>query len=198
MANTDAIALLKSDHRTVKQLFKDFRSSGERAHATRRRIVDRIITELSIHAGIEETVFYPRIRSAIPKAEDDVLESLEEHHIVKTTLSELEKMDPKDERFEAKVTVLIENVEHHVQEEETELFPKVRRALGRSELISLAEELEAAKSIVPTRPHPHAPDEPPGNIAAAAVSTPMDAVLKGVKTAARRGTGIISGAGGDR
>src|SRR5438874_8530155 len=114
MQSTDAIALLKADHRTVKQLFKEFNAAGERAYASRRRIVDKIITELSIHAGIEETVFYPQVRKRVPDSDDEILESLEEHHIVKTTLAELAKMEPKDERYQAKVTVLIESVEHHI------------------------------------------------------------------------------------
>ncbi len=111
----DAITLLKDDHRTVKALFRKFEQAGDRAYATKRKLVDRITEELSIHAAIEEQVFYPSVRHAIEATEDDVLESLEEHHIVKWTLSELEKMDPKDERFDAKVTVLIESVEHHMR-----------------------------------------------------------------------------------
>src|SRR5487761_703640 len=85
MAAQDGIALLREDHRVVKQLFKEFAATGDRAHAARRRLADRIITELSIHAGIEENVLYPRARAAVPRVESEVLEALEEHHIVKTT-----------------------------------------------------------------------------------------------------------------
>jgi len=198
MPGTDAIALLKNDHRTVKQLFREFKAAGERAHASRRRIVEKIITELSVHAGIEETVFYPQVRKRVPKAEDEILESLEEHHIVKTTLSELEKMEPKDERYQAKVTVLIESVEHHIREEETELFPDVRQSFSRAELVELGDELDAARSVVPKRPHPHAPDEPPGNIAALAVSTPADIVVQGVKRAASKGAHAVVRVAADR
>ncbi|HKR99573.1 MAG TPA: hemerythrin domain-containing protein [Candidatus Dormibacteraeota bacterium] len=146
----DAIALLKADHRKVKQLFRDFERAGERAHATQRRLVERITEELVVHAGIEEAVFYPQVRRRIDASEDEVLESLEEHHVVKMMLSELEGMDPKDERFRAKVTVLIENVEHHIGEEERELFPEVRRGFTRAELVQLGGELETARSTVPS------------------------------------------------
>src|SRR5215210_3462457 len=102
----DAIALLRNDHRAVERLFKQFEKTGPKAHKTRRDIADKIVKELSMHAVIEEQVFYPAVREAVPDVEDDVLEGLEEHHIVKWTLSELEGMEPSDERYDAKVTVL--------------------------------------------------------------------------------------------
>src|SRR5579885_2157306 len=110
----DAITLLKADHKTVEQLFKRFEKAGDNARAEKRSIVDRIIEELAVHAAIEEQVVYPVIRATVEGSEDMTLESLEEHHIVKWVLSELEGMSPEDERFDAKVTVLIENVRHHV------------------------------------------------------------------------------------
>lgn len=154
----DAITLLKEDHRTVEQLFKRFEQAGDRAHVQKRQIVDRIIEELSVHAAIEEQVFYPVARTTVPDTEDIALESLEEHHVVKWLLAELVDMDPAQERFDAKVTVLIENVRHHVEEEENEFFPMVRKALGRNELADLGETLADAKASAPTRPHPRMPD----------------------------------------
>ena len=199
MAVQDGIALLREDHRAVKKLFKEFSATGERAHATRRRLADKIITELSIHAGIEENVLYPRARAAVPKLEDDVLEALEEHHIVKATCAELEKMQPSDERFTAKMTVLIENVKHHIDEEESELFPRLRKAFSRDDLVVMGEDMRAAKHVVPTRPHPGAPDQPPGSLAAAAVAAPVDAARKTVGAAVRRGrkavAGVVDGTG---
>jgi hemerythrin-like domain-containing protein len=171
----DAITLLKDDHSTVKDLFKRFEAAGDDAHKTKRQIVDKIIQELSVHAAIEEQVFYPAVRSAVEQAEDEVLESLEEHHIVKWTLSELEGMDPEDERFDAKVTVLIESVRHHIDEEEGEMFPKVRKAVGRKELQELGEQMKDAKQAAPTRPHPRAPDQPPGNLIAGPLAALLDA-----------------------
>ena len=133
-------------------MFKRFEKAGERAHAQKRKIVDRIIEELSVHAAIEEQLFYPVARATVPDTEDLALESLEEHHIVKWVLSELETMAPEDERFDAKVTVLIENVEHHAKEEEEEWFPKVREALGRKRLTDLGEQMEAARPNAPSDP----------------------------------------------
>jgi hemerythrin superfamily protein len=170
----DAITLLREDHRTVEKLFKEFEKAGPRAGKTKAKIVKQIIHELAVHAAIEEQLFYPAVRQAVDSAQDTVLESLEEHHIVKWVLSELEDMTPDDERYDAKVTVLIENVRHHVKEEQDELFPEVRQALGRKQLAELGEALATAKKAVPTRPHPRAPDEPPGNIVAGAVAGVLD------------------------
>jgi hypothetical protein len=110
----------------------------------------------------------------LEEADDEVLESLEEHHIVKWLLSELEGMSPEAERFEAKVKVLKENVLHHAGEEEQKLFPMVRRLLATEELDALGDVLERAKAVVPTRPHPRAPDQPPANIVAGVVATVVD------------------------
>src|SRR5213079_2399690 len=116
--STDAIVLLKNDHKTVEKLFKQFEKAGEDAHSEKRRIADSIIEELTVHAYIEEEIFYPAAREAVPETKDHVLESVEEHHVVVWMLSELLDLDPEDETFDAKVTVLTENVRHHVEEEE--------------------------------------------------------------------------------
>ena len=120
------------------------------------------------------------------KAADDVLEALEEHHIVKWTLSELEKMAPEDERYDAKVTVLIESVRHHVEEEQEELFPKARKLLGAELLEELGTRMEKAKKIAPTRPHPRAPDSPPGNLVAGTMAAVMDRGKDMVRSAAQK------------
>lgn len=188
----DAITVLKNDHRTVEQLFKKFEQTGDRAFKTKRRLVDEIITELSIHAAIEEQVFYPATREARGENQEMVLEALEEHHLAKLALSELEKMDPADERFTPKTTVLIENVRNHVKEEEGEMFPKVRKAMKPQQLKELGERLEEAKKGAPTRPHPAAPDEPPGNVVAGSIAAVMDAgkdAVKGVKEEIGRRSG---------
>ncbi len=167
----DAIALLRNDHRAVERLFKEFEKAGPKAHKTRRHVADRIVKELSVHAVIEEQVFYPAVREAVPNADDDVLEGLEEHHIVKWTLSEVDGMDPEHERFVPKMTVLIESVRHHVEEEEGELFPTVREAMSRTRLAELGDLLAKAKEIVPTGPHPRAPDSPPAGATRATASS---------------------------
>jgi hemerythrin superfamily protein len=146
--------------------------------------MDQIITELSIHASIEEQVFYPATRVARGETEDMVLEALEEHHLAKVMLAELEKMAPEDERFTPKGHVLIESIRHHVKEEEGEMFPNVRKAMRREELEALGRRLEEAKKSAPTRPHPKAPDEPPGNLVAGGIAAVMAAgtdAVTGVK-----------------
>ena len=172
----DAIALLRDDHKTVEQLFKRFEKAGDRAYVEKRQIVDRIIEELSVHAAIEEQVFYPVARETVPGTEDVALESLEEHHIVKWLLSELVDLDPEHERFDAKVTVLMENVRHHVEEEQDEFFPKVRAHLSRTALADLGQALADAKKTAPTRPHPRMPDAPPGNSVVGALAGVVDRV----------------------
>jgi hemerythrin superfamily protein len=172
----DGITLLKNDHKAVEKLFKAFEKAGERATQTKAKTVQQIIEELSVHAAIEEQIFYPSVRAEVPDTSDEVLESLEEHHIVKWVLSELDGMSPDDERFQAKVTVLIENVRHHVEEEETELFPTVRKALGRKRLGEIGDAMEEAKKTAPRRPHPRASDTPPGNVVAGAVAGVVDRV----------------------
>jgi hemerythrin superfamily protein len=172
----DAITLLKDDHKTVEQLFKRFEKAGDRAYAEKRNVVDRVTEALSVHAAIEEQLFYPAVRATVPGTEDMALESLEEHHIVKWVLSELEDMDPDDERFDAKVTVLIENVRHHVREEEQEFFPRVRDELGRDALNQLGDAMVEAKKTAPTHPHPRSPDSPPGNVVVGAAAGVADRI----------------------
>lgn len=170
----DAITLLKKDHSTVEQLFKRYEKAGDRAYVEKRDIVDRIIEELSRHAAIEEQLFYPAAREHVDDVDDIALESMEEHHIVKWELAELERMDPRDERFDAKVTVLIENVRHHVEEEESDFFPKVRDEIGRKDLGELGDAMEEARSTAPTHPHPRSPQTPPANFLVGALAGTMD------------------------
>jgi hemerythrin superfamily protein len=190
-AAPDAVQVLIQDHRDVEQMFKTFEGLGPRAHKRRRSVVDKMIEALSRHAAIEEAIFYPRAREAVPATEDEVLESLEEHHIVKWTLSELQDLGAEDERFTAKVTVLMENVRHHVKEEERELFPKVRKAMGRPQLGDLGAELVEAKQTAPTHPHPRLPDEPPGNLVANALAAPLDAAAEVAKATAKQVRKVI-------
>ena len=181
----DAITLLKNDHRSVERLFKAFEKAGDRAYTEKRRLVDKMIEELSVHAAIEEMLFYPVTRATVPEVEDEALESLEEHHIVKWVLSELESLDPKDERFDAKVTVLIENVRHHVDEEESDYFAVVREELGRKALTDLGDAMEEAKANVPSRPHPRAPMIPPANLVVGSATAIADRIGDTVSGAAQ-------------
>jgi hemerythrin superfamily protein len=151
-SSTDAIVLLKNDHREIKKLFADFQKAGDGAEKTKQRLVDKIIELLTVHTYIENEVMYPRVRALLPELEDDVLESYEEHHVADVLVMELANMKASDERFTAKTTVLIENVTHHIGEEEDDWFPKVREGLGRKALSEIGEEILAARKKAPRRP----------------------------------------------
>ncbi len=159
----DALTLLKDDHRRVEALFSKFEGTGNRAFKTREKLAASMIEELSVHAVIEEQVFYPAIRKAAPNLSNHVLEAIEEHHIVKWTLSELDNLEPSAENYAAKVAVLTELVRHHVEEEEKDVFPAVRKAMKTDQLNELGEQLAAAKLVAPTSPHPRAPSSPPAD-----------------------------------
>jgi hemerythrin superfamily protein len=149
----DGIVLLKEDHKKVEALFKEFEKAKDTASpATLRSLVDKMINELVTHAYIEETIFYPAAKAGVPETGEHILEAVEEHHVVAWLLSELLNMDAADESFNAKVTVMIENVRHHVKEEEKEWFPEVRKALGRNRLVELAEQMQAARAKAPADP----------------------------------------------
>jgi hemerythrin superfamily protein len=181
----DALDVLIDDHESVNDLFDEFESLGKRAHAAREQLVGRIVEELSVHASIEETVFYPAVRERLGDGDESmVLEALEEHHLVKLSLNELQSMSSDSERYDAKVTVLREVVEHHVDEEEQDLFPKVRRAFSSEELVELAQRLNDARRSAPTRAHPSAPDTPPGNLVANVLTAPLDAATNLTQRAA--------------
>lgn len=191
-SRNDALKILTQDHRDVEAMFARFEGLGDRARKSKADVVSKLIEALSIHASIEEQIFYPAVRQAVPDLNDDVLEGLEEHHVVKWTLSELDGMMPEDERFTPKVTVLMESVRHHVKEEERDIFPKVRRAVGQAELDKMGTRLTEAKNAVPTKPHPRSPDTPPANIVAAALVKPLDTAANIAETAADRVRDLVT------
>jgi hemerythrin-like domain-containing protein len=153
----DATELLIADHREVKNLFSRFgRSEREE---TRRNLAEQIIRELSIHSAIEEAKLYPVIRDEVEGGKDLYEESIDEHQKVKEVLAEIDKSLEKvhTKAFADRIHKLQMEVEHHVQEEETEVFPKLRQALSQARLKEIGKELEEAKSSAPTRPHPNQP-----------------------------------------
>lgn len=190
----DAITMLKDEHAAVEKLFKEFEAAGDRAHVRKRDLVDKIVEALSAHAAVEEQIFYPVARATVEGTEDITLESLEEHHVAKWLLEELRTMDPHHERFDAKVAVLIENVRHHVEEEETELFPKVREALGRNDMNELGDAMVAAREVAPTRPHPRSPQSAPANMVVGAVAGLADRVSDTVSGLAQGGVAVAQDA----
>jgi hypothetical protein len=121
--SNDAISILKRDHDKVKELFERFEKTEQRAAKT--KIVAEAIEELKIHAAIEEEIFYPSVRVKLEK--DMMNEADEEHHVAKVLIGELQKMDGTEDHFDAKFTVLAENIRHHIKEEEGEMLPAARK-----------------------------------------------------------------------
>jgi hemerythrin-like domain-containing protein len=136
-----ATDLLKKQHRSVKALFKKVEKTEDGRQ--RRQLMEQIASELMMHTKIEEEIFYPAVREVgTSKAEEMVDEAFEEHHVVDLVLAELPKVDPEDERFHAKMTVLSELVEHHVEEEEEEMFPMAEKKLGKERMQALAGQMQ--------------------------------------------------------
>ena len=140
----DAITLLKADHDKVKKLLTELESTTERGVKTREELFATIKGELTVHEVIEEEIFYPALKSH-PKAKDIVLEGYEEHHVVDVLMGELEALDVSDERWGAKALVMKENIEHHIEEEEGEMFRKARQVFDRQELEDLGARMAARK-----------------------------------------------------
>lgn len=139
----NAIELLKSDHAVVADLFKKVKATDESEHPA---LFEKIRAELEVHTHIEEVIFYPKLKADGKKELVDItLEGIEEHHQVKLFLRELSALADESEKFEPKLTVLIEDVEHHVEEEETEMFPMVEDQFDADTLDELGAAMEAEK-----------------------------------------------------
>jgi hemerythrin superfamily protein len=140
----DAIAMLKADHDKVKKLLAELETTTERGVKTRAELFSRIKGELTVHEAIEEEIFYPELK-AHPKAQDIVLEGYQEHHVVDLLMGELEQLDVSDESWGAKAVVMKENIEHHIEEEEGEMFKQARQVFDAAELRELGERMAARK-----------------------------------------------------
>lgn len=130
----DALVMLREEHKAIKRMFREF----ERGDLT---VVADFCRELMIHSDMEEAVLYPAIREAVADSKDLVMEGIEEHHEVKLLIGELNVMTPDEDHYKAKATVVRENSEHHFGEEEDDLFPKIRKAMGRNRLIELGAQM---------------------------------------------------------
>ena len=150
--SSDAIVMLKQDHKEIRSLFRRFEKASEDATATRGRLVDRMIELLTVHTYLENECMYPEVWRLVPELEQDVLESYEEHHVAEVLTAELAVMRPGNDRFQAKTTVLIENVTHHMDEEEQDWFPKVRKALGRKQLADIGAQMAEMRKHAPHKP----------------------------------------------
>ena len=141
----NAFQLLKEDHQKVSGIFQQLEPTTERAEKTRTELFAKLKNELDVHARIEETIFYPAIKQEA-ETREIVLEGFEEHHVVKMLLKELEALPVDTEQWTAKLKVLQENVEHHVEEEEGEMFQKARQVLTEEQINDLGARMEAEKT----------------------------------------------------
>lgn len=146
MAEMDAFTLLKQDHDKVKKLFKDYEELGDRAFKAKQDLATTIMSELAVHEQIEEEILYPELQRRFKDKEDVaiVLEGYAEHHVADQIQDELKAMTPEDEMYDAKMKVLRENIEHHIEEEEGEMFPEGKKALGE-DAVTIGEAMAARK-----------------------------------------------------
>jgi hemerythrin superfamily protein len=167
-SRNDGIEVLKEDHRTVESLFTRLESEIDQ------ETLDEVVKELSVHAVIEEQVLYPALRNVLGEGDELADHSIDEHQEVKELLNSIEKGGADGEDTPTLVAELIANVRQHVREEENKIFPALRAATTPEQLAAMAEALEKAKKAAPTRPHPHAPSSPPGNVLAGAPTALID------------------------
>ena len=157
----DVIELLEHDHREVEEMFAEFEKATDPKE--RRTIADKIIIELVRHSEAEEQTIYPAMKKALPDGEALVEHEIEEHSEAEVIMKKLDGMDPEDAQFGVLMGQLQSAITEHVKEEETEAFPKFRQNVSQDQLDKLATVVQGLKKIVPTHPHPKAPDHPPFN-----------------------------------
>ena len=161
---TNLIGVLVHDHREVEDMFTEL-ESGTIDPRRRAELRDKVITELVRHSVAEEMYLYPATRKVIPGGDQLADREIEEHAAAERVMKDLEKVAPEDARFDELLAQLITDIRGHVAEEESDLFPRLQAACSEQELVDLGEKVRRAKKVVPTRPHPSAPDTPPGNMA---------------------------------
>jgi hemerythrin superfamily protein len=159
---SDVITVLVDDHRAVEQVFGELESrSGTPEH--RRAMADHVIAELVRHSVAEEQYLYPAVRQVLSNGDEIADHELSEHAEAEQVMKQLDGLDPTEARFDELLGQLISSIRHHVEEEEGDLFPKLREAASQSDLDTLGGQVVKAKESAPTRPHPSAPDKPPMN-----------------------------------
>jgi hemerythrin superfamily protein len=153
MQKHDAIVLLKTDHATVKKLFESEKKLTKADAKKKEAIFNQIKAVLTVHATIEEEIFYPAVKSARSEhVKDEAREGYEEHKQIKSLLAQIAEITPAEETYDMKIKVLKEDVEHHVKDEETEMFPDAKKFLGEKRLIELGAQLEARKQQLEKQP----------------------------------------------
>lgn len=179
---TDALDLIAAEHRVVEDLFCRFENATDPQEKT--EIVHEVIFELVVHGELEEIVFYLRLRESLPDGNTLADKAIQEHMDMKETLNALDSMTADDDSFDDLVRGLIAEVRQHVEEEEQELFPKVREAMTDTGRREMAERMMRARFLVPTRPHPNAPTGPVGKMAAGPPVALVDRVRDALRNVA--------------
>jgi hemerythrin superfamily protein len=174
----DAVELILRQHEEIRSRFAEFDAMSDRPSKKKDQLVASIVTDLVKHAEIEEQVFYPAVREEVDGLGDELDEDLEEHHAAELLMDELDGATSDLPRFDAKVTVLKENVLHHMEEEETDLLPEVREALDERRRRELGGAMVEVWRVAPTRPHPRTPDTPPANVVAGLQGAATDVAVQ--------------------
>ena len=146
-AKNDAISILKGDHQRVRQLLRRLENSTDRAAKQRKDLLAQIENEIKVHTTIEEEIFYPAFKEAVRSKSDQEIyfEAVEEHHVVDLVMPEIKSTDATSEQFGAKAKVLKDLIEHHAEEEETEMFPKARKVMSQAELLEIGKQIQNRK-----------------------------------------------------
>ena len=172
----DVIEVLEHDHREVEQMFSELESlrgaSTEEARSRRKELTDQVTIELVRHSVAEEVIVYPEVEDKV--SEDEAEHAREEHAEAEETLKRLEKLDPDDAAFDEELATLMEEVRHHIEDEEGQMFAHMRQVLDPEELQKLGGRVEAFKKVAPTRPHPNVPNEALPRMAAGPAASLFD------------------------
>jgi hemerythrin superfamily protein len=179
----DVIAILEHDHREVEEMFDELQSllgqSSEDAKARRQELVEQVTLELVRHSVAEEVLVYPKVADKI--SEDEVQHAREEHAEAEETLAKLEKLDPDDAAFDDEVTKLMDEIRHHIKDEEEEMFAHMRQTFSEDELRTMGSRVEAFKKVAPTRPHPNVPNSAKARLAAGPLASLTDRMRDAVR-----------------
>ncbi|WP_433443331.1 hemerythrin domain-containing protein [Nonomuraea sp. CA-141351] len=159
----DVIAVLVTDHREVEQMFSKLEHMKGDISEEAKTLAEQVVIELVRHSVAEEEYLYPAVREHVPGGDKTADHEIAEHAEAEETMKRLEGLEPRDADFWPTTDLLIKQIRHHLQEEENDLFPRLREACPPEQLVELGNKVQRAKKLAPTRPHPSAPDTPPAN-----------------------------------
>ena len=172
----DVIEVLEHDHREVEQMFGELESlrgaSTEKAKSRRKAVTEQVAIELVRHSVAEEVLVYPHVEDKVSAEETD--HARKEHAQAEETLQRLEKLDADDPAFDDELATLMEEIRHHIEDEEGQMFAQMRQVIDADELRKLGARVEAFKKVAPTRPHPNVPNKPLPRIAAGPAASLFD------------------------